>query len=243
MTEQPDGRTADPDSPMPPPRPRTVSIEAAAIAGVASSILSIIGLVLLSRFPDLDEGDAAISTWFDDTGNRATLITGLNLVVVSSVAFLWLVAVIRRRLGDRENRFFATAFFGSAVVFLATWLVGAGLLASPAVAMTLLDAGAVSPASASLAAGAGGSFLLVVAPRFQAVFVLATANLFRQSDAAPRWLTLVSTITGAVLFLVPLVTTPIGLLFPTWVFLVGVTLLVTKPNIAPIPGASTGPDR
>jgi hypothetical protein len=29
---------------------------------------------------------------------------------VSAVAFLWFVAVIRRRVGDREDRFFVTVF-------------------------------------------------------------------------------------------------------------------------------------
>ena len=167
---------------------RAVSVEAAAAAGLASSVHTLVALSLLSQFLRLSLDDASLSAWFDDDGHRARLILGLNLLTMGSVAFLWFVAVIRRRLGHRENRFFATAFFGSAIILVATGLAGAGLLAAPAVAMTILDAGTVSPASASLAAGAGGSMLLVIAPRFQAVFVLATANLFRQSEIAPRWL-------------------------------------------------------
>ena len=211
---------------------RAVSVEAAAAAGLASSVLSVVALSLLSRFPSLSLDDAELEAWFDDDGNRARLILGLNLLTVGAVAFLWFVAVIRRRLGDRENRFFGTAFFGSALMIVATGLAGAGLLASPAIAVTMLDAGTVSSASVSLAAGGGGSMLLVVAPRFQAVFVLATASLFRQSGVAPRWLVVMSTLTGIALFVLPLVTRPFGLVFSIWVFVVSATMMVTKPVIA-----------
>jgi hypothetical protein len=221
---------------------RAVSVEAAAAAGLASSVLTAVALSLLSQFPSLSLDDASLSAWFDDDGHRARLILGLNLLTIGSVAFLWFVAVIRRRLGHRENRFFATAFFGSAMILVATGLAGAGLLAAPAVAMTILDAGTVSPASASLAAGAGGSMLLVIAPRFQAVFVLATANLFRQSEIAPRWLVVASTVTGVALFIIPLVTRSVGLVFWFWVFVVSATLMVTRPAIARrAPTESLGP--
>lgn len=241
MPDHPDARsvTAD-DEPSKAVVPRrAVSIEAAAAAGLASSVLTVAALILLSRFPSLSLDDAELEAWFDDDVNRVGLISGLNLLTVGAVAFLWFVAVIRRRLGDRENRFFGTAFFGSALMVIATGLVGAGLLASPAVAVTLLDAGTVSAASVSLAAGAGGSMLLMIAPRFQAVFVLASANLFRQSGIAPRWLTVGSTVTGVALFVIPLVTRPFGLVFSVWVFVVSATMMVTKPAIAAGPAGDT----
>ncbi len=116
-------------------------MEAAAAAGLASSVLTVVALESLSQFPSLSLDDTELRAWFDDGGNRARLIMGSNLLTVGSVAFLWFVAVIRRRLGHRENRFFATAFFGSALILLATGLTGTGLLASPAVAVTILDGG------------------------------------------------------------------------------------------------------
>jgi hypothetical protein len=35
------------------------------------------------------------------------------------IAFLWFIAVVRDRLGQREGRFFATVFFGSGLLFIA----------------------------------------------------------------------------------------------------------------------------
>ncbi len=79
-------------------RPRAVSVEQAAAAGIASSVLTVVGLMLLSQLPGLKLGDAALTAWFDDGGNRTVLILGQNLLSIAAVAFLWFVAVIRRRL-------------------------------------------------------------------------------------------------------------------------------------------------
>ena len=100
-------------------------------------MLAIAAWELLTRSPQSALTDQEVSAWFGDPTNRSLLILGLNLAAVSSVLFLWFVAVIRRRLGDREDRFFATVFFGSAIVYVAIWLVSAASLAAPAVAYEL----------------------------------------------------------------------------------------------------------
>jgi hypothetical protein len=37
------------------------------------------------------------------------------VLVVSTIAFLWFVGVVRGRIGDREPRLFGTVFFGSSL--------------------------------------------------------------------------------------------------------------------------------
>ena len=69
---------------------------------------------------------------------------------------------------------------------------------------------------------------LVVAPRMQAVFVIATSTVVLRSRALPLWLAYLGYVLGLVLFTVPLVIEPMGLLFPSWVLLVSVVLLVTR---------------
>jgi hypothetical protein len=66
-------------------RHRARSLEAAGIAGMVFAVLAIVALLLLSRFPRLDQSDEEITAWFDDSANQAVLIIGLNLVAVSSV--------------------------------------------------------------------------------------------------------------------------------------------------------------
>lgn len=205
------------------------SIEAAAVAGIAYAVLTVLALIRLSRYPSLEAGDEELAAWFDDESHQAWLIAALGLASVGSIAFLWFVAVIRRRLGDREDQFFSTVFLGSGILYVAVWLSGAAVLAAPAVAMTQLDAATVSPASASLAGGLGGALILVVAPRLQAVFIFTTSTVILRSRVLPSWLAVVGYLTGLGLLLFPLVATPAGLVFPLWVLVVSVVLLIAHP--------------
>ena len=157
---------------------------------------------------------------------------------VAAVAFLWFVAVIRRRLGALEDQFFATVFFGSAIVYVAVWLGGAAVLAAPAVAMTQLDAAAISPASASLAGGIGGSFILVVAPRLQGVFMFTTSSIIMRSRVLPKWLAIFGYVAGLLLFFIPLVMQPMGLMFPFWVLVVSLVLLAARRDDLQIEGST-----
>jgi hypothetical protein len=209
---------------------RVRSVEAAAVAGGIYAVLAVVGLSLLSRYPSLDQTEDEITAWFDDSANQSSLIIGLNLVAVSSIAFLWFVAVIRRRLGDLEDRFFGTVFFGSAIVYVAIWLVGGAVLAGPALATARINSGSVSRASASLAGGIGASRLLVVAPRVQAVFVLTTSTLILRSRVLPSWLAIVGYVIAAGMFFFPLVMEPLGLGFPTWVFVVSLVIFLRRPT-------------
>lgn len=200
------------------------------------SVLAVAGLVLLSRLPDLDMSDEEMTRWFDDSGRRAEVMIGLNLVSISAIAFLWFVAVIRRRLGDREDRFFGTVFFGSSIAYVGVWLVAAAVVAGPVVVVTIFDDASVSAESESLAVGIGAALMLVVAPRLQAVFVITVSNVILRSGFLPRWLAYVGFATGFVMMVMPFVSQPIGLAFPAWVFLVSVVILVIGP------GHSSEPD-
>ena len=66
------------------------------MAGGIYAVLAVIALGLLSRFPSVALADDEITVWFDDATNQSWLIVGLNLVALSSIAFLWFVAVIRQ---------------------------------------------------------------------------------------------------------------------------------------------------
>jgi len=211
-------------------RKRMRSVESAAVAGVVYAVLTVIALILITRFPELTLSDEDVTAWFDETDHKAVLVLGLNLAAVSAIAFLWFVAVIRRRLGDLEDRFLGTVFFGSAIVYVVIWLVSAAILAAPAVALTILETGAVDGATATLAWGFAAALVLVVAPRIQAVFVFTTSTIILRSAVLPRWLALFGYVVGVILLIVPLITQPTGVGFPVWVLVVSVTILLSRPR-------------
>src|SRR4249919_3253685 len=105
-------------------RARLKTPKAAAIAGIVfSALLSTVFWLLWRSVPadPLDPG-----TWL--ATDSKTVALALNLVPFAGVAFLWFIGVLRDRLGQQEDRFFATVFFGSALLFLAMLFSAAALV-------------------------------------------------------------------------------------------------------------------
>ena len=98
--------------------------KAAAIAGIAFSLLMFTIFWLLRRSVPADplESGAWLAT------DARTVALALNLIPFAGVAFLWFIGVLRDRLGQQEDRFFATVFFGSALLFLAMLFVAAAVI-------------------------------------------------------------------------------------------------------------------
>jgi hypothetical protein len=213
-----------------PRRERLRSIESAAIAGVVYAVLTLISLILFRGLPDLKLSDDAIAAWFNDTANHSTLVLALNLVSIASVAFLWFVAVIRRRIGEKEDRFFATVFLGASTLYLVTYIAGAVALAAPAVAASVFEGAAADQATVSLTIGTANAMLLIIGPRMQALIMFTTSTLVLRTGVMPLWLAYIGYATGVVLFLFPLVYQPLGIVFPLWVLVVSITIGLTRPQ-------------
>ena len=97
---------------------------AAAYAGIIFSVLlfAVFALMRLSVPSDpLEQG-----SWL--AGDTTYVALAMNLVPFSGVAFLWFVGVLRDRLGEREDQFFATVFFGSGVLLLAMLFAAAAAI-------------------------------------------------------------------------------------------------------------------
>ena len=204
------------------------SVRSAAIAGVIYSILAIAALLLLRGLPAAGDAGATPTAWIEDPANQAALIVGLNLASVSSVAFLWFVAVIRKRMGNKEDKFFSTVFLGSALVYVGIWLVATAAIASIAVAYQRFDDASFSTDSVTFLLGFSEALILVVGPRLQGVFVLTTSTLILRTEMLPSWLAYLGYAVGTVLVVIPMVSQPVGFGFPLWVFVVSVTMLIAR---------------
>jgi hypothetical protein len=98
--------------------------KAAAIAGIIFSLLMFASFWLLRRSIPADPLDSG--AWLAADTN--TIALALNLVPFAGVAFLWFIGVLRDRLAQQEDRFFATVFFGSALLFLAMLFAAAAVI-------------------------------------------------------------------------------------------------------------------
>ncbi len=202
------------------------SVEAAALAGLAYAALSLVATYLLLRAPRASTSGTDLA-WYADEGNQRSTALGLNLMALGTIAFLWFVAVIRRRVGERENRFFGTVFLGSALLLAGVRMVAGIMMAAPAMSGYLLD---VEPdlQSVGLWQAAGLSTATVVGTRLEAVFMISTTTVGRLSEALPTWLIWLGYLGGSILALAPLPRALLIWLFPAWVSLISASLLITQ---------------
>lgn len=89
----------------------------AGIAGIAFSVLFTVVFVCARLVVPADPTDAG--TWLTDPTKKNAARVGLALAPFAGIAFLWFIGVVRSRIGEAEDRFFATVFLGSGLLFIA----------------------------------------------------------------------------------------------------------------------------
>jgi len=197
---------------------------AAAVAGIVFSVFLITALVLLRLSVPVHPG--APGTWLTDSGRRTAVVIALNLVPFAGIAFLWFIGVIRDRIGGREDRFFATVFLGSGLLFVgmlfAAAAVGGGLFAAAS--------GAAPPGADTLAAARNttGILLNVYAMRMAAVFTLTTVTIARRTRIVSRWLEIAGLATALVLLVGTGISDWVELLFPAWILALSIDILTAR---------------
>ena len=194
---------------------------AAAVAGIIFSALMIAALVLLRVSAPAHSAEAGV--WLTDPHRRAGVAIALNLVPFAGIAFLWFIGVLRDRIGEREDRFFATVFFGSGLLFVAMLFVAAAVSGG-----LIANASSSLPDGSTLALGRNitSSLLNVYAMRMAAVFTLTTVTIARRTEIVSRWLTRAG-LACALALLVGVGISPwVELLFPAWILALSLDILV-----------------
>ena len=198
----------------------------AAYAGIVFSALVFASLLTvhfaLPRKP-ADSGDLLTTS-----PKRDLLLVGLSLIPFAAIAFLWFVGVIRDLIGDREDKFFATVFLGSGLLFVGMLLVGEAMASGMILSVPRGSAQALSAAPPDWWTTTRhiSHEMLEAALQMAGAFTTATATLLWRTGTAPRWLTLSGSIVAVLLFFATFATDWIGLLFPVWVFAVSGYILV-----------------
>ena len=192
-----------------------------AISGIVFSVLYTVSLVLIRLAVPADPTEPGL--WLADPDFRNFVRIALNLVPFTGIAFLWFMAVMRNRIGLLEDRFFATVFLGSGLLFLAM------LFAAVSVARGLLDtfAAGLPDQNAAYRFGRGMAYTLMntFGTRLAAVFMFVTSTIGLRTAVLARWVSFVGYAFGLVLLLVMTEFAWITLLFPLWVLLVSTYIL------------------
>ncbi len=185
----------------------------------------------------LPDGEQLGSQWV--AGSKGRLRVAIVLMPFAGIAFLWFIGVVRDRLGALEDKFFATVFIGSGLLFLGMIFVstaaGAGLLASREFLVEGGQRTEVAAFGQALLTALSNTYAL----RMAAVFMISLATIWLRTALMPRWLVVVSYLAALCLLVASDTTSWITVAFPVWVLVVSVLMLV-RGGVIDLPGDGGG---
>lgn len=196
--------------------------KSAAVAGIVFSLLmfTIFGLLRGSIPTDPLEPGAWLAA------DTKTVRLALNLIPFAGVAFLWFIGVLRDRLGHQEDRFFATVFFGSALLFLVMLFAAAAVLGA-----VMLLASAAEPneliSSTMFHYARAAAYIVnnVYATKMAAAFMISTSTVVIYTRIAPRWIAYIGYLLALVLLIGSSFIAWSFVILPSWVFLISAHIL------------------
>src|SRR3954464_13515764 len=161
---------------------------AAAIAGVLFAVLMGTSLIIVRLAVPPYQTDPGV--WLTDPQRRNAVRFAVQLAPFAGIAFLWFIGVVRNRLGEHEDQFFATVFLGSGLLFVAS------LFASAAFSGALVEAAASGHINATnselyfMTRQLIGAFVNVFAIKMAGVFIVSTSTILLRTRILPRWVPL-----------------------------------------------------
>jgi len=199
---------------------------AAAVSGILFSVLLIASyfLVWVSIPANPAAQDLAVISY------SKTISLALNLLPFAGIAFLWFIAVVRNRLGALEDRFFATVFLGSGLLYIAMIFTSAALAGG--LIRVFINAPDILTQPGAYALGRAQIYqtMNVYGIKMAGVFMFSTSTILLRTAIVPRWIAFVGYGLGAVLLLSIGIIRWIPLVFPIWVFLISVAILLENPS-------------
>lgn len=200
----------------------------AAVAGIIFSVLLAVIFWLFDASVPADPLESG--AWLSTHVQSVTL--ALNLVPFAGVAFLWFVGVLRDRLGEMEDRFFATVFLGSALLFLALLFAAAATIGAIILAFANYQEAMINSVSFHFGRAAAYGLINVYAIKMAVVFMVSTSVVAFHTGFVPRWISYMGIALALLVLLGSYFASWSILVFPFWVFLVSVWILIE--NVSPV---------
>jgi hypothetical protein len=147
------------------------------------------------------------------------------LMPFAGIAFLWFLGVLRDRLGQQEDQFFATVFFGSGLLFLATLFTAAGIVGGILIAFATQPKELIGSATFHFARAAAYNMVNVYMIKMASVFMITTSTVAIYTGIAPRWLAGLGFALALILLFGSFYIGWSFVVFPLWVFLLSVSIL------------------
>ena len=199
------------------------SPRSAAIAGIVFSLLMIIGMVLIYGITR-DVPQDITKNWLETWSDAASV--ALTMVPFAGIAFLWFTGVIRDRLGEHEDRFFATIFLSSGIITVVLLFIWAAIFGAIMSTTSLAAVGLADDDVYVFGFALMNRIISNYALRMAGVYMTAIGTLWHRSGVMPRWLTITTYVLALGFLLAAGWAREARFIFPAWVFVVSVYILI-----------------
>ncbi|OLZ72177.1 hypothetical protein AV521_09725 [Streptomyces sp. IMTB 2501] len=199
---------------------------AAGLAGVVFALLLAAAIVLVRL--GIPEGAESVTAWgFTDSGRRSAVRAALALVPFAGIFFLWFIGAVRAHIGTGEDKFLATVFLGSGLVFTATVF---GAAAAAGAVLVVSHPAATTPAPSSWDFGRHLAYTLMTeyATRMAAVFACSMSVIGHRLGIQPRWLSVLGLLTALTLLFAASNVPWAELVFPAWSLVLSVYIILAS---------------
>lgn len=201
---------------------RRSSPRAAAIAGILFALL--MGAFYVLVRVSIPADPAAGADWLDQHSGKVTV--ALSLVPFAGIAFLWFIAVVRDRMGRSEDQFFSTVFFGSGILFLAMVFAAAAIGAGMLVVYNSQPEAILDSSLYTFGREMTYRVSNTYGLRMAAVFMISLGTFWVRTKTMPRWLAVATYGAAGVLLFTLSYSLWVSMVFPVWVLIVSVHILV-----------------
>jgi hypothetical protein len=190
---------------------------------VIFSLLTIFGLGLV-RYA-VPANPSLPGVWLTEPDRRNAVRFALDLVPFAGIAFLWFIGVLRSRLGELEDQFFATVFLTSGLLFVATLFVSSAVMGA---LIESVAAGNIASESYYFGRRVSDALLNLFAMKMAGVFMFTTCTVGLRTAIFARWVAFLGYACALVLLAVIANWRWITLVFPIWMLLVSAQILLTE---------------
>jgi hypothetical protein len=152
--------------------------------------------------------------------------SGVELGAICRHCFLWFIGVLRDRLGELEDRFFATVFFGSGLLFLAMLFASAAVAGGIIIAYGARPEGLLDSPRFTFARAVTYEIMNLYAVKMAAVFMISSSTLAIRPGFTPHWIAFLGFACALLLLFSGRYIDRILLVFPLWVLFVSIYILI-----------------
>jgi len=197
---------------------------AAAIAGIVFAGLSIAVELLIRSSIEASPLGAAQEV----VNHSKTISRALTLIPFAGIAFLWFVAVVRDRLGELEDRFFATVLLASGLLYVAMFFVSAALAGGLLLVLgsgteNVIRSGAYAVGRAQI-----HQVMNIYAIKMAGVFMITVSTISLRTRIVARWMSFLGYALASFLLLSLGTIEWIPIVFPLWVLMISLCILIER---------------